>query len=248
MRALPAGLLALAFTRTFPRGGWWWRALTLGTLNIGLFFPLLFVAAERLPGGVAATLGAVQPMMVAVLAVVVLGERPSFRRFGWGALGVVGVGLVVLGPAATLGPAGVVAGVAGAVSMACGVILTKRWGRPPGVGPQAFAGWQLTAGGLVLVPLTVLIEGAPPPLDLSAAAGYLWLGAIGGLFAYVLWFHGIASLPVTSVALLALLSPLVAATLGAVVLGEWFGPLQLLGFLLALAAIVGGQLPDRRDR
>src|SRR5690606_34363117 len=54
-RALPAGLLALAIARQMPRGIWWWRCLVIGALNIGIFFPLLFVAAERLPGGVAAT-------------------------------------------------------------------------------------------------------------------------------------------------------------------------------------------------
>src|SRR5262245_42612034 len=45
LRALPAGLLALAAGRTLPRGVWWWRALVLGALNIGILFPLLFVAA-----------------------------------------------------------------------------------------------------------------------------------------------------------------------------------------------------------
>lgn len=245
MRALPAGLLAIALMRTLPRGAWWWRSLVLGTLNIGLFFPLLFASAERLPGGVAATFGAIQPIIVAVLAIALLGERPSAWRFAWGGAGVLGVALVVLGPDAALDPVGVVTGLAGAASMATGVALTKRWGRPAGVSPVAFAGWQLAAGGLVLVPFTAVLEGAPPTIDASAAVGYVWLGLVGGLLAYILWFRGIGALPVTSVALLGLLSPLVAAGLGAVVLGETFGPLQLLGFLVALAAIVGGQLPQR---
>jgi len=68
LRALPAGLLLLALTRTLPRSAWWWKAPVLGGLNIGVFFALLFVAAYRLPGGVAATIGAVQPLIVAVLA------------------------------------------------------------------------------------------------------------------------------------------------------------------------------------
>jgi probable blue pigment (indigoidine) exporter len=242
MRALPAGLVALAVARTLPSGVWWGRALALGALNIGIFFPLLFAAAERLPGGVAATFGAVQPLIVAGLAVTVLRQPPSARQFAWGAAGVAGVALVVLGPGAALDAIGVVAGLGGAASMALGVTLTKRWGRPADVSPVAFAGWQLTAGGLVLWPLTVLIEGAPPAIDGQAALGYLWLGAVGGLVAYVLWFRGIGALPVTSVALLGLLSPLVAATLGAIVLGETFGAVQLAGFALALAAIVGGQL------
>ncbi|ANZ39297.1 hypothetical protein BBK82_27805 [Lentzea guizhouensis] len=243
LRALPAGLVALAFTRTLPSGAWWWRAAVLGVLNIGLFFPFLFIAAERLPGGVAATLGAAQPLVVALLAVGVLKESPSAWRFAWGVVGVVGVGLVVLGPAAGFDLVGVLAGLGGAATMALGVTLTKKWGRPAGASPTAFAGWQLTAGGLFLVPVTFVFEGAPPAIGLTALAGYVWLGGVGGLLAYVLWFRAITTLPVTSVSVLGLLSPMVAAVLGVVVLGQTLGPVQLTGFALALAAIVASQRP-----
>ncbi|KOV81685.1 membrane protein [Nocardia sp. NRRL S-836] len=243
LRALPAGLVALAFTRTLPRGSWWWRAAVLGVLNIGLFFPFLFVAAERLPGGVAATLGAAQPLVVALLAVGVLKESPSAWKLAWGVVGVVGVGLVVLGPAAGFDLIGVLAGLGGAATMALGVTLTKKWGRPAGVSPTAFAGWQLSAGGLFLVPVTFLVEGPPPAIGPAAALGYLWLGGVGGLLAYVLWFRAITTLPVTSVSVLGLLSPMVAALLGVVVLGQTLGPVQLTGFALALAAIVASQRP-----
>lgn len=248
LRALPAGLIALAITRTLPHGAWWGKAAVLGVLNIGLLFPLLFIAAERLPGGVAATLAAAQPLVVAMLAVAVLRERPSAWRMAWGAVGLAGVGLVVLGPAAAFDPVGIAAGLGAAASMALGLTLTKRWGRPTGAAPTAFAGWQLTAGGLFLVPLTVFVEGAPPAIDLPAALGYLWLGLFGGLIAYVLWFRGVTTLPVNSVAILTLFSPLVAAVLGAVLLGQTLGPVQLLGFGLALAAIVAGQLPPPARR
>jgi probable blue pigment (indigoidine) exporter len=245
LRSLPAGLIALAITRTLPRGEWWVRATTLGVLNIGLFFPFLFIAAERLPGGVAATLGAAQPLVVAALAVGVLKESPSAWRFAWGVVGLIGVGLVVLGPAAGFDVIGTLAGLGGAATMALGVTLTKKWGRPAEASPTAFASWQLTAGGLFLVPVTFLLEGAPPAIDLPAALGYLWLGGIGGLLAYVLWFRAITTLPVTSVSMLGLLSPMVAAVLGVVVLGQTLNPVQLIGFALALAAIVASQRPVR---
>ncbi|TDC20509.1 EamA family transporter, partial [Streptomyces sp. 8K308] len=243
LRALPAGLIALAITRTLPRGAWWGKAAVLGVLNIGLFLPLLFLTAERLPGGVAATLAAAQPLVVAGLAVTVLRERLSAWRLLWGVTGVVGVGLVVIGPDAALDAVGIAAGLAGAVTMGLGVTLTKRWGRPAGVGPMAFAGWQLAAGGLFLAPVTFLAEGPPPAVDAPAALGYLWLGLVGGLITYTLWFRGVTTLPVTSVAVLGLLSPLVAAVLGAALLGETLGLVQLAGFGLSLAAIVAGQLP-----
>ncbi|MFF8595290.1 EamA family transporter [Streptomyces sp. NPDC015220] len=249
MRALPAGLLALAITRVLPRGDWWWKAAVLGVLNIGAFFPLLFLAAERLPGGVAATLGAAQPLLVAGLAVVALHDRPTAWRLGWGVIGVLGVGLVVLGPRARLDAVGVLAGLGGTAFMACGVVLTKRWGRPAGAGPMTLAGWQLTAGGLLLLPLTLGIEGVPRRIDAGAVGGYLWLGSMGGLIAYTLWFRGIGRLPVGASAPLVLLSPLVAAVVG-VALGESTTLPQTLGFALALAAMLAAQLtgPDRRAR
>lgn len=248
LRALPAGLLLLAVFRRLPHGVWWWRVLVLGALNIGFFFPLLFAAAERLPGGVAATVGAIQPLLVVALALPLLGERPTAAKVGWALTGVAGVALVVLGPTASLDPVGLLAGAGGALSMAAGVVLTRRWGRPEGVSSPVLVSWLLTAGGLVLLPTTFVVEGAPPAIDVPAAGGYLWLGVVGGLAAYLLWFRGLGSLPVTSTALLGLLSPVVAAVLGWLVVGESLRPLQLAGFALALAAILGGQLAGRPRR
>ncbi|QKW30334.1 EamA family transporter [Streptomyces seoulensis] len=248
-RSLPAGLVALAITRVLPRGQWWWKAAVLGALNIGAFFPLLFLAAERLPGGVAATLGAAQPLLVAALAVAVLHDRPTLWRLAWGVLGMAGVALVVLGPGARLDVTGVLAGLGGTATMAAGVVLTKRWGRPEGVGPMALAGWQLTAGGLLLLPFTLTVEGVPHRIDGAAAGGYLWLGSMGGLIAYTVWFRGIGKLPVGASAPLVLLSPLVAAVVG-VALGESLSLTQTLGFVLALAALLAAQLtpPARPGR
>jgi probable blue pigment (indigoidine) exporter len=180
--------------------------------------------------------------MVAGLAVVLLHDRPTAWRLTWSVLGVVGVGLVVLGPQAGLDAVGVVAGLAGTAGMAAGIVLTKRWGLPAGVGPLTLTGWQLTAGGLLLLPLTAAIEGAPPSIDAGAAAGYLWLGSVGGLIASTLWFRGLGKLPVGASAPLVLLSPLVAAAIG-IALGESLSLPQTLGFALALAALLAAQLP-----
>lgn len=242
MRSLPAGAIALLISRRLPHGSWWWKSLVLGTLNMGAFFPLLFLAAQHLPGGVAATLGAAQPIVVAFLAVGILHERLSTWRVAWGVAGLVGVALVVLGPDAGLDPVGLIAGLAGAASMATGVVLTKKWGRPPGVSALGLAGWQLGAAGVVLLVPALLIDGVPAGIDAPAVAGYLWLTLVGALLTYGLWFSGIRRLPVTATALLGLLSPLVAALLGAVIAGESLNLIQLVGFSVALIAMVAGQL------
>ncbi|TQM29458.1 DMT family transporter [Nocardia bhagyanarayanae] len=245
MRALPAGLVLLALTRTLPRGMWVSRAAALGVLNIGAFFPLLFLAAYRLPGGVAGVLGAVAPMFALVFATGVLNERPTGRKVLAGVIGVFGVALVVLRATAQLDTVGVIAGLVGAASMALGTVLTKRWGRPEGVGPLAMTGWQLTAGGLFILPLAALIEGAPPAMDGRAVGGYLYLGVIGTAAAYWLWFRGIAKVPATSVAFLGLLSPVSAAVIGWVALGQALTGLQILGMVIALGGTLLGQTTAR---
>ena len=242
IRTLPAGGFALLAARQLPRGTWWWKSIVLGALNMACFFPLLFVAAQRLPGGVAATLGAAQPIIVAGFAVAVLGERLSAWRLIWGVVGVVGIALVVLGPQAQLDALGVAAGLGGAASMGLGVVLTKRWGRPEGVSALGLAGWQLTGAGLLLIVPALIIDGVPTGIDTAAVAGYAWLGLVGGLAAYVLWFEGIRRLPVIPTALLGLLSPLNAALLGHVIADEALTSFQFLGFALALTAMSAGQL------
>ncbi|WP_199199851.1 EamA family transporter [Micromonospora sp. RP3T] len=245
IRALPAGLLLLVLTRRRPHGIWWGRAALLGTLNIGAFFPLLFVAAYRLPGGTAAVLGAAQPLLVAVLTVALLRDRPGRTALLAAVAAPAGVALVVLRPGAGLDPLGVTAGLAGTAAMAAGLVLTRRWGRPPGVGTLAATSWQLVAGGLLITPVAAVVEGPPPAPDGPALLGYAWLGLAGTALAYALWFRGAARLPVARVSMLGALSPLTAAALGWLVLGQALGPIQLAGFAVAVAAMVLGQLPDR---
>ncbi|MFE2057495.1 EamA family transporter [Streptomyces sp. NPDC059446] len=237
-RALPAGLILLAVGRTLPRGDWWWRAAVLGTLNIGAFLYLLFVAAYHLPGGVAALVMAVQPTVVLALSAVVLKERITVTHAVACALGITGVGLLALTPRAGLDAVGVGAGLLGAVSMATGIVLTKRWGRPTGVGVLTFTGWQLSFGGIILLPVTLLGEGLPDAVDGRNLAGFAYLGLIGALLAYAVWFRGVERLPALTVSVLGFASPLAAMTLGYLVLDETLSPVQLAGALAVVVAVV----------
>ncbi|MFE2458155.1 EamA family transporter [Streptomyces sp. NPDC059402] len=244
-RALPAGLLLLALARVLPRGAWWVKAAMLGALNIGAFFPLLFLSAYRMPGGMAAVVGSLGPLLVVGLSTLLLGQRPTARSVLTGAVAALGVSLVVLEAAGTLDALGVLAAVAATASMSAGTVLTQRWGRPEGVGPLALTSWQLTAGGLLLAPLALLAEGAPPALDGPAIGGYLYLTLANTALAYWLWFRGIGRLSATQVTFLGPLSPLTAAVIGWAALGEALGPVQLAGMALAFGATLAGQRAPR---
>ncbi|MCX5349300.1 MULTISPECIES: EamA family transporter [Streptomyces] len=248
MRALPAGLLLLALARVLPRGAWWGKAALLGALNIGAFFPLLFLSAYRLPGGMAAVVGSVGPLFVAGLAALLLGDRPTLRTLLTGIAAALGVSLVVLQAAGALDAVGVLAALAATASMSTGTVLTKRWGRPDGVGPLALTAWQLTAGGLLIVPVALLVEGAPPALDGRAVGGYLYLALANTAVAYWLWFRGIGRLSATQVTFLGPLSPLTAAVIGWAALGQSLTPVQVAGMVLAFGATVLGQVGPRGGR
>lgn len=243
LRALPAGLLLLLIVRHLPWGIWWLRAAVLGALNIAIFLPLLFVAAYRLPGGVAATVGAIQPLIVIGLAALVLGSAVRGVSVLAALLGIGGVALLILTPEAALDPVGIAAGLAGAFSMAAGVVLTRKW-QPP-VSLLTFTAWQLTAGGVLLVPVTLLLEPPLPELTGANVAGFIYLGLIGAALTYALWFRGLARIEPSVAAALGLLSPVMAVILGWVILGQNLSPTQFIGALVVLGSVWLSQYAGR---
>ena len=235
LRALPAGLILLVVTRTLPQGSWWWKSLVLGSLNIGIFFPLLFLAAYRLPGGVAATLGAAQPLIVQTLAVRLVGECLRPRAVIAGIAGILGVSLLVLQASARLDPLGIAAALGGTGAMALGIVLSKRW--TASVPQLTSTAWQLVWGGLLIIPLLLVVEGLPTHLTGQNVAGFAYLSIIGGALAYTIWFAGIRRLPAVTTSFLGLLSPLVATALGWAVLAQDFTPGQAIGAVIVLTAL-----------
>ncbi len=244
LRALPAGLLLLLFLRKLPQGIWWGRVLILGILNFSLFWWLLFISAYRLPGGVAATVGAIQPLIVLFLSRWLLSSPLSSISIFAALSGIFGVAILLLTPSAALDLTGIIAGLAGAFSMAAGTVLSRRW-QPP-VSALTFTSWQLTAGGLVLLPFALLLEPALPSLSLLNIAGLSYLTLIGGALTYALWFRGLAILGPSSVASLGFLSPMSAVILGWLWLDQQLSPLQLLGMLVILLSVWGSQKAERK--
>ncbi|WP_416799062.1 EamA family transporter [Ciceribacter azotifigens] len=235
LRALPAGLILMMIVRKLPSGIWWLRASVLGALNISIFLGMLFVAAYRLPGGVAGTVLSSQPLIVVFLSSFLLSSPVRPSNIIGALVGMGGVALLVLTPSAALDAIGVAAGLAGATSMALGSVLARKW-RPP-VSPLIFTAWQLTAGGLLLLP-AVLLTGQPIPVPTIAnVLGLAWLGLIGAALTYALWFRGIGRLPPSVVSSLLFLSPLTAVLLGWSLLGQTLTVLQIVGIALVIGSI-----------
>jgi len=236
IRVLPAGVLLLLFTRRLPASRDIGRLIILSALNIGVFQALLFVAAYRLPGGLAAVLGAIQPLLVMLLAWGVEHRAPA-RITLWAALaGVVGMALLLLSPQTVFEPVGIVAALLGATFMATGVWLTRRWKMDLPV--MALTGWQLILGGIMLVPAAWLIDAPLPTLTLPQWAAYAYLSLAGAFVAYGLWFRGIGRLPAVAVALLGLLSPITAVLLGWIVLSQVMSGTAFVGLVIVLISVL----------
>ncbi|MEI7384662.1 EamA family transporter [Pectobacterium versatile] len=246
IRVLPAGLLLLLFTRRFPARRDWWRVLVLGALNIGVFQALLFVAAYRLPGGLAAVLGAIQPLLVMVLVWAVDHRAPRLATLWSATIGVVGMAILLLSPQTTFEPVGVAAALLGAVCMATGVWLTRRWQLDLPVLP--LTGWQLFLGGLMLAPVAWVVDAPLPALTLSQYAAYIYLCLAGAVISYGLWFRGITRLPTIAVASLGLLSPLTAVVLGWVLLSQSMAGTAFLGLAIVLASVFAVQWTTVRSK
>lgn len=239
IRTVPAGLLLLLFARRFPLRSQWARLLLLSALNIGAFQALLFVAAYRLPGGLAAVLGSVQPLLLMLLVWMADGEAPSRATALAAISGIVGMAVLLLDPGASYDPLGAVAAIAGAACMAAGIWLTRRSKLDLPV--VALTGWQLLLGGLMLVPICALGEQPLTSLSPAQVAGYTYLCLAGAVLGYTLWFRGIKLIPPVAASSLGLLSPLTAVALGWLLLSQAMTPIGLLGMGMVLISVLAVQ-------
>lgn len=244
----------------FPTKAQWPRLLLLSVLNIGCFQAMLFVAAYRLPGGLAAVIGAVQPLILLLMIWALQKQPPGKIALIACITAIVGMALLILTPTKSeLGaeqiswdPIGIGAATLGALSMALGVYYS-RYGQRSNQHDQktatstelpliALTGWQLTLGGLMLLPLALLLEPALPELTTENLLGYGYLSLFGTLIAYLLWFQGIQKLPAVMVSTLGLLSPLTAVALGWVFLDQAIEGWALAGLVLVVLSILAVQL------
>ena len=118
LRVLPAGIALLIWSRRFPQRGEWAKLIVTGILNIGAFQALLFIAAYRLPGGLAAVIGAIQPLLVMLLAWCVDRQRSPWLAVFSAIAGILGMAMLLLSPHTVLDPLGIGAAFLGAISMA----------------------------------------------------------------------------------------------------------------------------------
>lgn len=244
IRALPAGIILMLVARRLPRGGWWWRSIVLGTLNMGVFFCLVYISAQLLPSSVAASITSVSPLLIAGFAWLLLNQRPYLRVLLSAVIGVIGVLLIVGTASGSLNGWGIVASFSATTLSSIGAVLTRRW--DDGTPVLTVTAWQLIVGGIELTALATLFEGAPPYLHMDQALAFAFVSLIGTALAFYCWFTGFRHLPAAVVGVIGLLNPIVGVALGVLLGAETLSPLQVLGICLVLGSVIFVNLRSRR--
>jgi drug/metabolite transporter (DMT)-like permease len=225
----------------------WGSILLLALLNNALPFTLFGWSQTHIASGLASILNATTPVWGVVVAhFLTHDERMSGRKIAGVLLGFGGVAIMI-GPSflSSLGGSAIaeLACVAAALSYALAAVWARRF-RQQGISPMSVTAGQLTAGALLMFPLSMIVERpwthAFPPLTASAAI--VTLALLCTAFGYVLYFRLIGTSGATNALLVTLLSPPVSILLGGLFLGETLAPQDFIGLMLialGLAAIDG---------
>ena len=242
IRLLLPGLLLVAALRYRPQPGQWKPLLLISLPSMALTHACLFYAASRLAGPLAALLVSTQPLLVWGLAWLLFRQRTSRLISAGALLGFCGMLLVLVAPSRMHWdlPAAAAA-LAASASMGTGTLLMKRWKLD--IPALPYVGWQLTLGGLMLLPLAAWLEFPLPLPNAREIAGYGFLTLFGTLLPYLLWFRALPRLDPVQLSVYLLLSPLTAICLGYLLLDQTLTPLQLTGALIVFAGILLSQRP-----
>jgi len=213
-----------------------------GILGSGLFLfvstGFLFVGQQTVPSSVAAMLQSLVPIVTALWAFLLIGERLSVE-------GVLGVGLAVVGVGFIIqpDPNNLLAGdTVGRLIILCqvtgvglGTVLIQR--ADPDISRISMTAWGMVVGAVVLHVISLgLGEFSAVGTVTSIAIGaVLYVGVLGTAIAFVLYFAMIERQGAFETTLIGYVVPVVATLVGVFVLEEVISPLTLVGFGLVAA-------------
>ncbi|KZN59781.1 hypothetical protein N478_26235 [Pseudoalteromonas luteoviolacea S4060-1] len=232
-----------------PKGLKVWVAfVVMGLLNNVIPFGLIVWGQTQIASGVASILNAATPMFTVMIAGILLpDEKPTPMKLIGVMIGFVGVA-VMIGIPALIGENSLLAQLAiigGTLSYAFAGVYGRRF-KAFGIKPLTTAAGQVTASTILLLPLTLLVDGM---VDVTLISMWTWSAVIGlavmsTAIAYVLYFKILELAGATNVLLVTLLVPVSAMLLGFLFLNESLDAIHLLGMgLIAIGlCVIDGRL------
>ncbi len=239
-------LISWAVRAPWPRGDQWRASMWFGVVDFGISLPLLYWGEQRVPSGIAAVLFATIPLSTSLFARMA-GLEPLRPRTVVASL--VAIGGVALLFSASLGgsfePSRLLAVWLAATTAGLAGVLLKR---APGAHPFAMNAWAHGIGALFCIVASRLLGEvqAVPQGEAWIPIAYLTLFGSLGAFATFAWL--LQKWPVTRISFIAVIIPVAALALGAVVRDERPSGTAILGSLVILVAAVLGVFGRPRTR
>jgi drug/metabolite transporter (DMT)-like permease len=232
-------VVALISGAPWPNGGrTWMNAAIAGLLIHGGYLGGVFSAIHQgLSAGIAALIVGLQPLLTALAAIALFGEKASRRQWTGLVLGLMGVALVVSGNVQSggLNGFGVVLATFALLSITAGTLYQKRFGA--GIDFRTAGVIQYSVTGLALLPLAALTESMHIVWSGEFVFALTWLvlvlsvGAVSLL--YFLIKHGRA----TEVSSLFYLTPPTTAVMAYLLFGETLTHTAVVGMVVAIVGV-----------
>jgi drug/metabolite transporter (DMT)-like permease len=227
--------LIMVFRRTaYPRGLVLLELILLGAIAYVGESLAYFLALKMASAGLVALLLYIYPALVTALSAIFLKEHLTRVK-------IVALFLALSGTALTLritgggSLMGILLGIAAAVDYAIYILLGSRIVRRSG--PMASTTVIITSTAVVYVGI-VAIHGTTYPTNSTGWIAIIAIALISTVLAFVTFFAGLKRIGPTTTSTLSTFEPIVAVVLAAIVLGETISPIQILGGILILTAVV----------
>ncbi len=236
---------------SLPRNRSDWMLLAIsGVLSFSLNYGLLFWGEQYISSGLAALLQATIPAFGLVIAHFYLpGEQITSAKIFGVVMGVAGVGVIFSNQLSVAGPralAGCAALVVGSACAAYANVLVKARGAK--LDPAILAGGQMLFGLIPLLLIGIPLEGNPFHFHWTRMAfvSLFYLAIVGSVVAFLLYYWLVQHMEVTKTMLIALVTPVIAVSLGVLVLSEELNWRTFAGGVMIISGI--GLIVLRRSK
>ena len=247
LRALPAGIILWLIKPSMPNKQDWRPLFTVGTINIGAFFCLIFLMAHTLPSAISGVGMISVPVFAMLFQWVVFKQRPTIVRSLCGA-GLIFLAWQLFNPShLSLNPTGMLAMLCAILCMITGSTYTQKLGKT--LHWWTTLTWQLILGGIVLVPITAIHAFINPSeylnplshIELTHVGGIVWVCLLNTAFAYGLYVWLLQRMTVVDFTFGGIANPIAGISFGFLLLGETFTSYQ---YLLMVGMIVMSLAPQ----
>ncbi len=210
----------------------------LGIANQAIYLGVGYVALRDISAGLSVLIFSANPIVTAVVAALVLGERMTWSRAAGLVLGIAGVAFIVQSRLAIGSDhlREILLTVVSLLSFVGGTILFKRYA--PKDGLWIGNGVQSLAAGIALLPFSLATESVADIIPTwRLLASFVFLVVLVSVFAYLLWFKILTVSGATAASSYYFLLPPLGMLFGWLLLGEHVALSDLLGIIPVVLGI-----------